>query len=99
MLLGSIVNFVVLIVALKLLEGDGRTDELRELFLITLGITFVNFILSVGLGERIGILALAPMVAADTILLVWWCHLPWTRALAAAGILLGANIALAFLLS
>lgn len=91
-MLGILIDGLVLAVTLFFVNRD-ETFEIGKMILVSVGLAAVNFGISLVLVKPLGILALVPMIAANTGLLMWWCSLSLPKALIVVAVLFAVKVA------
>jgi hypothetical protein len=83
-------DMLVLAGMLAILQGE--EPEWFSLFFVALGLSIVGFVFSL-FAPVLGVFVLVPIVIVDTIVLMFFCHLPIKQALIVSGVLLAYNLA------
>lgn len=90
-MLGILIDAIVLSTVLFFVDRE-EASQLPKLVLVSVGLAAVNFGISLGLAESIGLLALVPMIAVNAGLPMGWCGLGLKKALIVVAVLFVAKI-------
>ena len=96
-MLGVLVDVVLLAIILFFVNRD-EASEWLNLLIVVLLMAGVNFVCGLFLSPHLGILALAPAIAINGLILMYKCGLTWGKALLVLAILYGVKIGLVLLI-